>query len=131
MSATTAVLAGRRAAEASMVDACTIRRQTGTSTDDTTGVVTPTYSTVYAGKCRVQQKAPASKPGDVAQAAVWLQRSELQLPMSAPPARSDDRVDITASALDPNLPGTVYHVRDVGSKTHSTMRRYQIEQVTS
>jgi hypothetical protein len=131
MSATTAVLAGRRAAERLMVDACTIRRVTGTSTDNVTGVVTPTYTVIYSGKCRVQQQVPVSKPGNVGQAAVWLQRSELQVPMSAPPALSDDRVDITTSALDPNLPGTVYHVRDLGAKTHSTKRVYQIEQATS
>jgi hypothetical protein len=35
MSATTATLRGRLAAEANMVDACTIQRVTGTSTNDT------------------------------------------------------------------------------------------------
>jgi hypothetical protein len=61
MSATTATLRGRLAAEANMVDACTIQRVTGTTTNDTTGVVTPTYTTIYSGKCRMQQTVPVSK----------------------------------------------------------------------
>lgn len=131
MSATTTTLRGRAAAEALMVDACTIKRATGTSTNDTTGVVTPTYSTIYSGKCRIQQTVPVSKPHEVGQAAVWLQRSVLQIPMAAAPALSDDLVTVTSSVLDPNLAGTTYRIRDLGAKTHMTARRYQIEQVTS
>lgn len=132
MSATTATLAGRRAAEALMVDACTITRASGSpSTNTTTGVVTDTPTTVYAGKCRVQQVAPISKPGDVAEAAVWLQRLALQLPASVAGLATDDKVTITASQLDPDLVGRVFHVRELGHKTHVTARRVQIEEVTS
>jgi hypothetical protein len=131
MSATTAVLAGRRAAEALMVDACTVQRVTGTATDDTTGKVTPTYTTVYSGKCRVQQVAPISKPADIAQGAVWLQRLSLQVPMSVTGIASDDVVTITASALDADLVNRVFHVRELGHKSHMTARRVQLEEITS
>jgi hypothetical protein len=131
MSATTAVLAGRRAAEALMVDACTIQRVTGTSTNDTTGVVTPTYSTIYAGKCRVQQIVPVSKPADIGQAQVWLQRLELQVPISVTGIASDDLVTITASLLDADLVGRTFRVRELGHKTHLTARRVQLEEQTS
>jgi hypothetical protein len=131
MSATTAVLAGRRAAEALMVDACTIQRVTGTSTNDTTGVVTPTYSTIHAGKCRVQQIVPVSKPADIGQAQVWLQRLELQVPISVTAIASDDLVTITASLLDADLVGRTFRVRELGHKTHLTARRVQLEEQTS
>jgi hypothetical protein len=131
MSATTAVLAGRRAAEALMVDACTIQRVTGTSTNDTTGVVTPTYSMIYAGKCRVQQIVPVSKPADIGQAQVWLQRLELQVPISVTGIASDDLVTITASLLDADLVGRTFRIRELGHKTHLTARRVQLEEQTS
>jgi hypothetical protein len=130
MSARTAVLAGRRAAERLMVDSCTIRRVTSSATDPETGVVTATYLTVYNGKCRVQQKIPVSKPGDVGQAAVWLQRLELQVPMAATGIQSNDLATVTASVLDPDLLNRTWHVRELGHKTHATSRRVQIEEIT-
>jgi hypothetical protein len=131
MSATTATRRGRLAAEANMVDACTIQRVTGSSTNDTTGVVTPTYSTIYSGKCRVQQVVPIAKPAHVGEAAVWLQRLVLQVPMSVTGIASDDLVTITASLLDADLVGRTFHVRELGHKTHMTARRVQLEEVTS
>jgi hypothetical protein len=131
MSATSATLRGRLAAEALMVDTCTVQRQTGSTTNDTTGVVTPTYSTIYTGKCRVQQRVPVSKPADVGQAHVWLQRLELQVPMSVTGIASDDLVTITASLLDADLVGRTFRVRELGHKTHMTARRVQLEEATS
>jgi hypothetical protein len=131
MSATTATLRGRLAAEALMVDSVTIQRVTGTTTNDTTGVVTPTYSTIYSGKCRVQQTVPVSKPHEVGQAAVWLQRLELQVPMAVTGIASDDLVTITASLLDADLVGRTFRVRELGHKSHMTARRVQLEEATS
>jgi hypothetical protein len=131
MSATSAVLAGRRAAERLMRDACTITRAGTPVTNDATGQVTNTPTTVYSGKCRVQQTVPVSKPGNVGQAAVWLQRLELQVPMTATGIQSDDLVTITASALDADLVGRTFHVRELGHKSHMTSRRVQLEEVTS
>lgn len=114
-----------------MVDTCFIRRKTGETTDLETGVITPTYTTIYQGKCRVQQIAPMSKPADVGQAAVWLQRLTLQLPVSETTGiASNDLVTITAAAFDPDLLNRTWHVRELGHKTHATMRRVQIEEVT-
>jgi hypothetical protein len=125
------VLRRRLAAEANMVDACTIQRVTGGSTNDTTGVVTPTYSTIYSGKCRVQQVVPIAKPAHVGEAAVWLQRLVLQVPMAVTGIASDDLVTITASLLDADLVGRTFRVRELGHKTHMTARRVQLEEVTS
>lgn len=126
-----AIARGRAAIEALMVDACTITRAGALVTDDNTGRVTDSPTTIYSGKCRVQQVAPISKPGEVAQAQVWLQRLTLQVPITVTGVATDDRVTITASALDQDLVGRVFHVRELGHKTHATCRRLQIEEVTS
>lgn len=131
MSRESVTLRGRVSAEQGMVDACTIQRVTGTSTNDTTGAVTPTYSTVYSGKCRIQQTVPVSKPADIGQAQVWLQRLTLQVPIAVTGINSDDLVTVTASALDPDLVGRTFHVRELGHKTHMTARRVQLEETTS
>ena len=46
MSVESALARARQAAERLMVDTCTIRRKTGETTNLTTGVVTPTYTTI-------------------------------------------------------------------------------------
>lgn len=130
MSARRAVIRGRLAIEALMVDACTIQRLASSSTNPDTGVVTPTYSTVYTGKCRVQQTIPVAKPHDIGQAAVWLERLLLQVPASVTGLASDDLVTVTASSLDGDLVGRTFRVRELGHKTHVTARRAQIEEVT-
>lgn len=130
MTAQTATLQGRIAAERNMVDACTIQHRTGSTSDPETAVVTPTYSTLYAGKCRVQQKIPVAKPATVGEAALWLERLELQVPTAVTGISSNDLVTITASQLDPDLVGRTFHARELGHKTHMTARRFQIEEVT-
>ena len=130
MSAVTATLAGRRAAERNMVDACLIRHRTGESTDPDTGVVTPTYSTVYAGKCRVQQRALVSQGAETGQAHVFQVPYELQLPMSVTGVAVEDVVTVTASVLDPELVGRLFWIRGLGGASHKTARRLPIEEVT-
>src|ERR1051326_942708 len=113
-----------------MVDACTITRQATASTDPETGVITRTTTTVYAGKCRFQQRSPISRPHQLGEAAVWLQRMELQLPVAVTAVASDDLVVATVATLDPDLLNRRWRVRELSHKTHETMRRYQIEETT-
>lgn len=129
MSIESAILRGRVAAEALMVDACTIRRKAGESTIG--GVVTPTYSTLYTGKCRVQVKADAGQGQNVGEAYLVVERHEVQLPITVTGLQEGDRITITASALDPDLIGRVYAVRDVLRKSHLTSRRVTVLEVTS
>jgi hypothetical protein len=133
MSATSAVLAGRQAAEKLMLDACLIRREDPNSevTDPETGVITPTYTTIYAGKCKIGQAAPISRPATIGEAFIWLQRMELHLPMSVSTVESDDLVRLTSSTLDPDLLSRTWRVRDLAHKTYLTARRHQIEEQTS
>jgi hypothetical protein len=113
-----------------MVDACTITRQTGETTG-AGGVITPTTSTLYTGKCRVQFKPMQGNGADVGEAYLLLVRREVQLPMTVTGLLEGDRITITASALDPDLVGKVYVVRDVEAKTHLTSRRVTVLEVTS
>jgi hypothetical protein len=131
MSAAGAVARGRALAESLMVDACTIRRSTGTATDDNTGEVTPTWDDVYAGKCRVQQQTTGSQAATAGQDYQLLQRLEVQLPMSVTGVEVGDEVTITAAALDAALAGQVFLVRDLFAKTHATARRLGVTRRTS
>lgn len=130
MTANTVTLRGRAAIERLMVDQCTISRQAVASSNGETGQITYTTTTIYSGRCRVQQKAPANRPHQLGEASVWLQRLELQLPMSVTQVASDDLVVLTSSTLDPDLLNRTWRVRELTHKTHETARRYQIEEVT-
>lgn len=123
---------GRRAAERLMTDACVVRRKTGTVTDPVTGKITPTYTTVYTGKCRIQQAT--ANPGDTTagDAELLMVPRVLSLPVaSSLGLRAGDEVEMTASAHDPDLPGRRFVVRGEFAKSHATARRLGIEEVTS
>lgn len=130
MSAASVLARGRAAAELLMVDACTIRRKTGESTG-AGGVVTPTYSTLYTGKCRVQQDKAQAQQQDPGEAHVLMLRLEIQLPMSVTGLQAEDVVTITASAHDADLVGRVFIVRDLAHASHKTARRVQVMERTS
>lgn len=130
MSAASVLARGRAAAELLMADACTIRRKTGESTG-TGGVVTPTYSTLYTGKCRVQQAAAQAQQQDPGEAYILMLRLEVQLPMSVTGLQTEDEVTITASEHDPDLVGRVFLIRDLAHATHKTARRVQVLEKTS
>jgi hypothetical protein len=121
---------GRAAAEALMVDACTIQRKTGESTSTTTGAVTPTYSTLYTGKCRIQQRSAEARVEDTAEQYDRMLRLEVQLPMSVTGLKVDDRITVTASAHDADLVGRQVWIRHLAHKTHATARRLVAEELT-
>jgi Family of unknown function (DUF6093) len=131
MSATSAVLAGRRQAEALMVDSCTIKRVTGTSTDDTTGVVTPTYTTIYTGKCKLQAPGAGGRR-TVAEASVVDAPLQLHLPIvGSEDVRVDDVATINASLLDAGNLGRTFHVSGLAQGSLKTARRLPVTEVTS
>ena len=130
MSALTVTQLGRLAAENLMVDTCAITRVTGKTTNTQTGTVTPTTTTVYTGKCRLQQQGRMSRPTTVAEAYVFQTQRELQLPMAVTGVRINDIITINTSALDPDSAGRTYWVRELFDKTHGTSRRLGIEEVS-
>jgi hypothetical protein len=134
VSAATALARGRAAAQALMVDACTVKRKTGEATDRDSGQTTPTWTTLYTGACRVQQSqlGAASTPADPGEAAVRLVAYELQLPVAGTAGiREGDVATITASALDADLVGRVFTVTGTAHATHKTARRLQVQEVAT
>ncbi len=135
MSRASLLARGRVAAEAGMVDTCTIRRRTGESTDSD-GVVTPTWEVVYTGRCRVQaagsslgSSAHAATPGEAYQ---LMSPRILQLPVvDSAGVRADDQATITTCVNDPDLVGQIFTVRDEDGKSEATSRRLGIERGTS
>lgn len=119
------------AAQALMVDTCTISRTAGETTDPDTGQITPTTTTVYSGPCKVQQMAAIARPEVIAEAAVFVSRYDLHLPMSVIGVASDDLVTITASVHDPDLVGRTWHIRELAHKTWASARRMSMIEVTS
>lgn len=130
MSAASITLAGRAAAERNMVDSVTINRVTGSTPNLQTGAGAQTTSTIYSGKCRVQQRGRLSRPTTVAESYVFQTAYELQLPMSATGILINDIVTVTSSVLDPDLAGRDFWVREEAAKTHATSRRLGIEEVS-
>lgn len=132
MSATSVMMRGRAAAEQLMADTCVIKHRTGQTTDKVEGTTVPTYTTVYTGKCRVQQSplGVVSSPGQVGDAHVMMVPLVVQLPMSVTGLLEGDEITITASATDPDLVNRVFKVRDLAHKTHATARRVGVQEVS-
>jgi hypothetical protein len=124
---------GRVAAQALMVDACTITDTTSIITDDLTGQVVRTQAPVYSGPCKVQTSGSGALGDrtDVGQVALVVLRLELHMPVvGSENVHRGGLVTITASATDAALVGRTFRVRDLAHKSWLTARRLQIEEVT-
>lgn len=122
---------GRRLAESLMVDTCTIRRQTGTATDPGTGVVTPTYSDVYTGKCKVQTFTNRELLKSAGEHQFIDQRYEVDIPVSVVGVKVNDQIVITSSTYDADLSGRTYRVVGLMDKSLGTARRLGVEEMVA
>jgi len=130
MSASTVLARGRAAAIALMVDACTIQHVTGSTTNTTTGQVTPTYSTVYTGACKIQG-GQSDSGQDVGEAHLAVLSLTVHVPISVTGVVETDVVTITACVNDPELVGRVFRVLGPVHKSYATARRLPVIEVTS
>lgn len=130
MQAEEIVYAGRAVAERLMTDTCTVQRQTGSSMSEVTLIVTPTYSTIYTGKCRVRT-ASSEVMVDVGDRAASLHNYTVSIPVSATILAPDDLVTITASGLDPAQPGLTLRILGALHGSQMTARRFLCQEVTS
>lgn len=127
-----ATLAGRRAAEALMVDACTIRVRTGVSTqNETTGQVTRTASILYTGPCRVQQAQAQPQQHDAGERTTTVQPSIVSIPATASAVPVGAVVTVDSSVLSAALVGRTFRVTGSHHKSHATAQRLQVEEVTA
>ena len=126
MSRESVLARGRTAAEAGMVDACTITRVTGQVTDTTSGEVTDTVVQPYAGPCRVQQAQAQAQREDVGEDRLLLLRLEVQLPVDGTDGlQVGDAITVTVAAHDADLVNRVFRINDLAHATHKTSRRVQ------
>jgi uncharacterized protein DUF6093 len=131
MSRASVLARSRAAAEAGMVDTCTITRAATTFTNPDTGQTTTSTTTVYTGACRVQQRVPGgARTTDVGEAHQLMLRMEVQLPMSVTGVKVGDTVTVTASVHDADLAGRRFRVRELAHKTEATARRLGVEEIT-
>ena len=132
MSLDSAIARARLRTEAQQLrDTCTVRRQTGTGYDDTTGATTPTWTALYGGPCRMRQPSSSASSTTAGEADVLLQTPEVHLPMSAVLLRPQDEITITGSVNDPLSVGRVFIVREVPAHANATARRYGVTERTS
>lgn len=120
---------GRRDAERPMLDTCVIDRP-GESVTDPDGIVTPSYTPVYAGRCKVQLTASQAASPESAGAVFNVQRSRLDLPVGVGPIASGDRVRIVTAMSNPALVGNTYRVTELFEKSWQTAQRIPIEELT-
>jgi hypothetical protein len=131
MSAASVLARGRSAAQALMVDTCTIRHQVSTSTSPLDGHTYPQYETVYSGQCRVQQALAQGARVEAGEVEPVLLRLEVQLPVVGTEGlERGDLVTITTCVHDADLVDREFRIRDLHHKTHATARRIQVEEVT-
>lgn len=134
MSAVSAVGRGRVAAQRRMVDACVIRRPGPETTHPVSGVVSRTWTEVYAGPCEIQESsgfaAGGSRP-DAGEHEYTVQRYVLKVPMVVTGLTAGDTATVTASVLDADLVGRVYRIVEEFSKSFATARRFQVEETTA
>jgi Family of unknown function (DUF6093) len=130
VSVQTAIEAGRAAAEALMLDECSITRPgEGKGTwNEATGTYDPVPpTTVYSGKCKLQTGEVAVTTSDVAGRQAFIVAWRLDLPVEGTEAvRQGDTATITASALDAALVGRTFIVQSTHIGTAKTARRLPV-----
>lgn len=133
MSRATILNRGRQRAAESFIDACVIEHRTGETTDDLTGVVTPTFAApTYTGACRIQiGQSGGGGRAESGEASVVIFGVSIQLPVvGTGNVERGDRVTITASVNDADLVGRVFYVENLFSKSESTARRLGLVEAT-
>jgi hypothetical protein len=121
----------RAEAEALMFDACIVDRPGPVVTDPDSGVVAPSLSRIYEGKCKVQQTIAQSSNPTAGGHSFTVQSTRWDTPVSAGPFAVNDVVTMTGAVLDPQLVGRVYRVVELFHKSGATAQRVRVEEVSA
>jgi len=119
------------AAEALMVDTCTVKYQSGTSFNATTGLDAPTYTTRFTSACKVQARDLAVQERDSGGHEASLVRLSVHLPVSAAAVHTDDIVTITVATHDAQLVGRTFRVLAPVGKSFASARRLDVEEIVA
>ena len=128
MTATSALLRGRAAAESLMVDECVITRPGEVVTDPDSGEVRNSAETVYAGKCKVQSKNSATASPEAGGAVFTVVSRQVHIPVDDNLVIKDgDVVTITAAAQAIRV-GKQYRVEGFTPDTFDTAFRLPVKE---
>lgn len=115
-------------AEARMVDTCLIRRKSGPGVPDpVTLKITPTYTTIYSGKCEFQLRDTIAVRPEAGERVATVVRTITKVPVSATGVEVGDEV-VAQTSRDPDLVGAVLRVKSRFHKTYATCRRLECEE---
>lgn len=126
MSAESALLAGRAAAERLMVATVRITRTDRSTRDPLTGLGTPT--TVYEGRAKVQTYEPHEVGRDSAGSTQIVQRYHVHVPVDSGPFEVGDLVHILTSPLMPHAVGDRFRVAGLHEKSLQTAQRLLVDE---
>lgn len=127
MTAVSTIRAGRRAAEALMLDSCIVRRPGTTTTDPDTGEPTTPMTEVYSGKAKVQTYEAQESNPEAGGAVLTFQRYQVHVPVGSFEPAVGDVVEITAAVLDAHLVGNEFRVAALLHKSMATAYRLGVE----
>ena len=114
----------RQHAESKMRATCVIERQSGETTIG--GVVTPTWTEVYDGKCELTDFDSHPMELEVVGGTLTTSSPSLRLPVSAPVVAINDRVRITGDPDNPTLVGLTVYVSGIRRKGMEKSRRITV-----
>ena len=129
MSAESAILDGRRAAELLMVDECVITRPGEVVTDPETGDVTNESEVVYEGKCKIQSKDAATALPEAGEHTFTVVSRQVHIPANSADVRDGDVVTLTASQLNAFTVGKQYRVEGFTPDTFDTAARLPVKEI--
>lgn len=135
----------RAEAEAGMLDTVKVERQTGQTFDDATGDYVPVFTTLYEGKCRVQDPSLVNRQEQAGGYAWTVDTTLLQLPVTSDDYAIDpdtgrqyviakgDRATLTALGpiTDPDLLGAEMSVQGFGKRKSNPVYRSLICEAVS
>jgi len=115
-----------------MVDSCTVQRAVGQHVDPSTKQVVLDFSTIYAGRAKVQATSTSGvepqQPGD----AVTVVGLEVHLPVAGSEGIIEgDLITITSSQHDSDLVGRQFWVSALHHKSFATARRLPCVEVVN
>lgn len=133
MSVQSTMYAGRRAAEALMVDTCEVKHldPEEPTTLNENGVDVPNYITRFTSPCKVQERGVQSVEREAGGHEATILRTFVHLPISTAAVEVDDVLTITAATHDPQLVGRTFRVLAPSGKTFATARRLEVEEVVA
>jgi len=129
VSAESALLRGRKAAEKRMIDECDIHRPGETVTDQETGDVTNTTELVYSGMCEVKSNEGVAANPEAGEATFTVVSRVVKIPMNSADIHDGDVVTLTASRLNAFTVGKKYRVSGFTPDTFDTAARLPVKEI--